>query len=973
VSYSVSCSNLISSLLSVLICRSPQWTEEHWNILHIINIVTTVTGLILSLTSIITRLTHPKYCMQTIVFIFLISSAILSLTSLIVELLPTSTSRCHSNTVPLDSSDGPSACAAQALIMLYILLVGCMAWCVELINLTTKMWFKKPDITYTHAIVNVVLTLGIPLIPTVITGAMGEYGYSGIYPFCMPSRGDFRTLQFMGHAVDSYNFLPAVICILLGSFALIPVIYAVGTTVTESYRIESDKSMLSTRSLRINKSSSKHVLSSIPVPSTVTPVPNSSKSKFLIDMEELPRGLIIVCWNKLELIWSPIQHALPVFVLWTTVAILRMYALHNSEKFHQQFENWVTCTFEHTRGSTTYVNDDGLGLPVPVGGWDDPTVSITDICGLRPAQGLSFSMMAWATLCISGQSIIVVLVHPPVVKLIDLWDLIIYRLQEYKASSSLLLFCSCTKRSSNHSRYNLTNRAKGMRSGKNGAREGGGLSVAVMAPPGRPGAGGESAFVGENVEFFSENNTNNHHPQQNTLATSSQRANHNTNNNNNNDNDVNVDRNAGANNNNNSFVSNVTNNNQNNKNSSVASSCNGRVYPENGAVTALGLEAGVAPTPNSSLKQKPRSILSYSYKLAASILPFETPVVPSDHITESALQYHRGVGNDSFRRGQSIGSDRPADGTFRRNGSNDSRVPATAGGSTILEVVTNVTKTVSHILSADGRPPTGRENGYQDANNSFRANTSAGTMHGAGGGIGHAIKRRFSEGRFVNASSQRTGAAGDDTMELHAINSFHSASGAVGIGRSRSIREVVPPPSATSVRKPKLIMALSAKQQREEERIHSEFECQNDITMENEDLDNNSNSHNHSNYSVVGDGGVPDGAISDGAIYRFESGDGEDNVNSIHRGSSDGYSVSNRDHFDNNSSHLSININIKYQYDRRHPGDKLYTDGDSEYSPAVVQEMGESHITTDRKPTERDAYFYNHALDTNVSTSTQDF
>jgi hypothetical protein len=622
-------------------CRSPQWTTHEWGAFSIINIALSSLGLFLALFSIVTRLMHPKYCMQTVVFIFIISSAVFSLTTLIVELLPRSTSQCSSNTVPLGSQDGPNACAAQGLIMLYTMLVGCMSWSIELVNLTTKMWFKVPEISSSHATVNVMLALGVPLIPTFFAGGAKEFGFSGLFPFCQSTHGDFRSLHFGSGRTMLWLYILAPVCLFVGVCALGPVMYAVGNTVKESYRIESDKSMLSSRSLRHR--SSKHLQTASQTPSVIsaaagpaTPVPNSvpgsSKSRFTIDADEQPKGFLCVVWAKLELISSPIQHALPFFVLWGTLFAVRLYADAHADSFNQQFADWTDCMFTNSYGNFSDWTKNSTFVP-----------NCEDTCGIRPAKQFHFALMAWTTAIVSGQSILVVMVHPPVAKLVDLWDLLTYRIYVYRMSFHSM--------SHTHSPVRVPKKhGRGVRAGpynkpnpNNGApnqpyvpargNQGEGLSLALFTA--RP----ESAYVDGNDGAVQSPPQDATYPTNNLTAsntnalTSAQGAGNNntvtndganastpggTNNNNvSNASNVSNTHNSGKANNNSNTNSNANNNNNSSAPVSVGSNA-GRVYPEPVPTSAASAALAIA---NASKK----SIMSFSFKLAAAILPLDVP------------------------------------------------------------------------------------------------------------------------------------------------------------------------------------------------------------------------------------------------------------------------------------------------------------------------------------------------------------
>lgn len=374
-------------------CRSPIWTSSEWNILSDIASITSGIGAVISIISVFSRLTHPKYCFQNSTLILVISSAILSVTNFIVSFMDNS-NKCMSSTEPIRSNDGPTSCAAQSVIMLYALLVGCLAWTVQGINLLFKFVYdvdlsKKLEITY------FIVTLGLPLIPVAIVLSTGSYGFSGIFPWCSPTDIDFRIIDRIKDANDGFLlYLPGFIIVLLGVIVLLPIGWTVVSTVSESIRIDSEKSAKSSRSGTSVGGSSKQV------------VPYSSSdddldtSPFTISMPSLLTGPLC------QIITTPLVFCVPFLLLWITLVGLRwqLYIISSDEHHRSRIVDWWHCIERHYDG----VNDQSwLGH-----------------CPAAPDIGISFPAIAWVTACFYGQSIFVCIIHPPILKLTYMYKLL---------------------------------------------------------------------------------------------------------------------------------------------------------------------------------------------------------------------------------------------------------------------------------------------------------------------------------------------------------------------------------------------------------------------------------------------------------------------------------------------------------------------------------------------------------------------
>ena len=362
--------------------------------------ITSSFGAVLAIVSVFTRLTHPKYCFQNSTLILVISSAILSVTNCVVSFLDDS-NQCINDMEPIHSTDGATSCAAQSVIMLYALLVGCFAWTIQGINLLFKFVYdvdlcKKLEVTY------FIVTLVLPLIPVLIVLITGSYGFSGIFPWCGPTDIDFRFISKIGEANDGLLlYLPGFIIVLIGLIALLPIGWTVISTVSESIRIDSEKSAKSSKSSRSGTSaggSAKQV-----VPLSTSDDDELDDRSFSISMPSMPS---IPTGPLCQIIMTPLVFCVPFLVLWCSLVGFRwqLHAISSDKNLRSRIASWWQCVEQHYDGE----NDQS---------WHHHCPPVPDV-------GISFAAMAWVTACFYGQSILISIIHPPILKLTYIYKLL---------------------------------------------------------------------------------------------------------------------------------------------------------------------------------------------------------------------------------------------------------------------------------------------------------------------------------------------------------------------------------------------------------------------------------------------------------------------------------------------------------------------------------------------------------------------
>jgi hypothetical protein len=158
---------------------------------------------------------------------------------------------CRDNATTLNYHDGPSICVAQGAILMYTALACCLAWLSQCVDLMLKLVLSLKTEIFWPAYLSVIFLL--PLIPTIITGANGWFGYSRVLPWCFLS----DSVPMPENVDIALFYLPIAIISGLGTIVMSTVIYKITSTIGRVSNGISDKEKTSRNKLEAKVKAAK--------------------------------------------------------------------------------------------------------------------------------------------------------------------------------------------------------------------------------------------------------------------------------------------------------------------------------------------------------------------------------------------------------------------------------------------------------------------------------------------------------------------------------------------------------------------------------------------------------------------------------------------------------------------------------------------------------------------------------------------
>ena len=129
---------------------------------------------------------------------------------------------CHDNATERNQSDGISLCIISAAIIMYCGLSLSICWCVQGIELFTKIILKRKE--KLNIFLSIFFIFILPIIPVLYSAIYGHFGYGRVLPFCFITYKNTYSSNFSINYEFQVFYLPVLIIILIGSACMLSVI-----------------------------------------------------------------------------------------------------------------------------------------------------------------------------------------------------------------------------------------------------------------------------------------------------------------------------------------------------------------------------------------------------------------------------------------------------------------------------------------------------------------------------------------------------------------------------------------------------------------------------------------------------------------------------------------------------------------------------------------------------------------------------
>ena len=191
----------------------------------------------ITVVAIIWGLDKTRRNQQYLLFIFISISSVFSLWLLIVSIGNIlnefddghhyHNNLCYDNATELHQGDGISICVVSAGIIMYCCLSLSMCWCLQAIELFTKIVLKRKSRKY--VIYHLFLIFILPLIPVLYTAINGSFGYDRVLPFCFISYNNINLLNSSLNFEFQIFYLLVFIFTFIGTICMIAVIIKIAS------------------------------------------------------------------------------------------------------------------------------------------------------------------------------------------------------------------------------------------------------------------------------------------------------------------------------------------------------------------------------------------------------------------------------------------------------------------------------------------------------------------------------------------------------------------------------------------------------------------------------------------------------------------------------------------------------------------------------------------------------------------------
>ena len=191
----------------------------------------------ITVVAIIWGLDKTRRNQQYLLFIFISISSVFSLWLLIVSIGNIlnefddghhyHNNLCYDNATELHQGDGISICVLSAGIIMYCCLSLSMCWCLQAIELFTKIVLKRKSRKY--VIYHLFLIFILPLIPVLYTAINGSFGYDRVLPFCFISYNNINLLNSSLNFEFQIFYLLVFIFTFIGTICMIAVIVKIAS------------------------------------------------------------------------------------------------------------------------------------------------------------------------------------------------------------------------------------------------------------------------------------------------------------------------------------------------------------------------------------------------------------------------------------------------------------------------------------------------------------------------------------------------------------------------------------------------------------------------------------------------------------------------------------------------------------------------------------------------------------------------